>query len=158
MSCYFQQLVGSPCGSNPRSPSESVVILSSCKKDISAHLRSIKIKPGSIANEVELILARVGTFSLPDNFSELTICPKHRDQLGIGWRKTSVKCSVPQDLSSHGSVRRKNPTGQRSVGKELSNRIKERTNILLPIGSGKYFKVFTSKKITTIMLIKSDFI
>ena len=70
------------------------MVQSSCRKDISAHLRSTKIKPGSIANKVELILARVGTFSLPDNFSELTICPKHRDQLGIGCQKTSIKCNL----------------------------------------------------------------
>ena len=100
MICSFQEYSDVVCGPNPRDKAAGTSILSlvSCCKDISGHCRSLKI--GEIEDEVELILSRVGIFEKGDA-SEKTICPTHRDQYGIGWRRTSRKCAVPSSISAH---------------------------------------------------------
>ena len=144
MSCSFHPFMASPCGLNPRySSQETFSTLTNCNKDISPHLRSLQLmKTSGVENEIDLILCRVGKFGLPSDWKSLTICPKHRDQLGIGWRRTSSKCSVPQKLSGHSDKRRQVPTGHRSIGKELSQKLYKETGVLLPVGTGDYSILF----------------
>ena len=51
---------------------------------------------------IELILAKSGCFTTPVNIQEMTIiCPLHRERLGIGWRRSIIQCSVPEELAGH---------------------------------------------------------
>ena len=51
--------------------------------------------------EIELILAKSACFRALVNIKEMTICPLHRERLGIGWRRSIIQCSVPEELSGH---------------------------------------------------------
>ena len=68
--------------------------------------------------EIELILGRVSTsFSSKLDLLELTICPRHRSSLGIGWRRGSNLCRVPPPISKHGGQAQKNAKAERGLGK-----------------------------------------
>ena len=45
--------------------------------------------------KIELILAKSVCFTTPVNIQEMTICPLHRERLGIGWRRSIIQRSVP---------------------------------------------------------------
>ena len=51
--------------------------------------------------EIKLILAKSACFTTPMNIQEMTICPLHRERLGIGWRRSIIQCSVAEELSRH---------------------------------------------------------
>ena len=51
--------------------------------------------------KIELILAKSACFTTPVNIQEMTICPLHRERLGIGWRRSIIQRSVPEELSGH---------------------------------------------------------
>ena len=51
--------------------------------------------------KIELILAKSACFKTPVNIQEMTICPLHRERLGIGWRRSIIQRSVPEELSGH---------------------------------------------------------
>ena len=102
MACSFARYSGVPCGKSQRYSGDSdIVSLASCQKDITSHLTYYKF--GGIENELDLILARVGTFSKPseDEFVKLTICPFHRDIFGIGWKRPTRQCAVPDSMAAH---------------------------------------------------------
>ena len=61
------------------------------------------------------------------------VCPKHRQSFGIGWRGRKKNCQVPASVASH---RFKKYTGDRSVNKEMSEKIFHLTGLVIPIGSG----------------------
>ena len=54
----------------------------SCEGDINGYKATLFFH--DIDNEVELILARVSTFSSPRNIDHMTICPVHLSSLGSG--------------------------------------------------------------------------
>ena len=140
MACSFARYSGSPCGKNPRYSGDSdIVSLASCQKDITSHLSYYKF--GGIENEHELILARTGTFSKPSNdkYIQLTICPFHRDIFGIGWKRPTRHCAVPDSIAAHKASKSKPGRG---IGKILSQRILATTNCLIPVGSGNVFHFF----------------
>ena len=88
--CSFSSLVGGSCSYDPRDRSRSTEVIPFliCKRDIAGHKSSLSIT--DVETEIELILGRVSTsFSSELNLSELTICPRHRSSLGIGWRRGS---------------------------------------------------------------------
>ncbi|CAB4026172.1 Hypothetical predicted protein, partial [Paramuricea clavata] len=60
--------------------------------------------------------------------------PFHRLILGIGWKRSGTRCSVPQQLS--GQNKRKLPNGDRGISKLLSRQVWKHTGILIPVGSG----------------------
>lgn len=101
MACTFSMLVGGECGPDPRSKNQScqVVPLVSCNKNITCHKKLLKFS--GCDTEIELILARSACFRTPVNIQEMTICPLHRERLGIGWRRSIRQCSVPVELSGH---------------------------------------------------------
>ena len=80
--------------------------LVSCSKNIARHKKLLKF--GGCENEVELNLGRSACFQTPANIQEMTICPLHRERLGIGWRRSIRLCSVPEQLSGHNENSKKN--------------------------------------------------
>ena len=64
-------------------------------------------------------------FTAPDNISRITICPPHRSSLGIGWKRGSYRCRVPEISSSH------------AHGKSRKAYHSKRAGIFIPVGSGK---------------------
>ena len=82
-----------------------------CDKEIQKHKKFLK--SSGVQTEVELILARCGCFEKPSNFLEMTICPAHRARLGIGWRRPSGLCSVPEVVSGHCKGLRKVPVSKK---------------------------------------------
>ena len=50
----------------------------------------------------------------------MTICPLHRERLGIGWRRSIRQYSVPQELSGHDGTAKQKATEK-----------------FVPVGSGK---------------------
>ena len=139
-SCSFKVRTGTDCSYDrfDKTKSLEIITLQNCSKDISNHCSHWSFS--GITTESELILARVGVFSDGRTLTpELdTICPYHRRELGIGWRRNSTKCCVPQMLSNHGASRK----ADRGVSKMVSQRIFETTGKIIPVGSGKLrFKV-----------------
>ena len=51
--------------------------------------------------KIELILGKSACFRTPVNIQEMTVCPLHREHLGIDWRRPIIQCSVPEELSGH---------------------------------------------------------
>ena len=87
--------------------------------------------------EIELILVRSGIFVKPVNFSEMTVCPLHRSSLGIGWRRASRLCSVPQDVSGHKNESKEVPAAERGITLQQSKQTFELTKNLVPVEPGK---------------------
>ena len=108
MACTFSLLVGGECGADPKSKTASrkIVPLVSCSKNISSHKKQLQFS--GCETEIELILARSGCFQTPENIHDMTICPLHRLNLGIGWRRSKRVCSVPGKLSGHSEESKKN--------------------------------------------------
>ena len=135
--CSFKAIVGSPCSYDRRDHSKSLneVPLLSCIKDIERH-KCLWSFTG-VTGEQELILLRAGIFTMRQDVSDLTICPFHRSELGIGWRRSSNTCRVPNEIAHHsqGKGNTKSVKGDRGVGREISEVIFERTGILVPVGS-----------------------
>ena len=138
-SCSSESLVGTPCSFDRRDKHRSteIVHLSLCNKDITGH-RSTWCFSG-IEIETDLILARVGIFSVTSrDLSFFNICPFHRSELGIGWRQNSYSnlCQVPKEIANHIERRGKSVKADRGVGKNISEYIHQQTGILIPVGSG----------------------
>ena len=112
--CSFSSLVGGSCSYDPRDRSRSTEVIPflNCKRDIAGHKSSLSIT--DVETEIELILGRVSTsFSSELNLSELTICPRHRSSLGIGWRRGSNLCRVPPPISKPGGQAQKKRKGRK---------------------------------------------
>ena len=135
--CSFLAIVGDHCGhdSKDRSKSEDCLPILSCDCDILSHKSAFSIV--GIENEVELLLARVSIFSLPRNIEKWTVCPRHRSTLGVGWKRSSVKCSVPVSLSDHSENSAKKPKAERGLSKTGSKTILKETGIFVPVGAGE---------------------
>ena len=141
-SCSFQSRAGTNCSYDRLDKSKSLEIISlrNCSKNITDHCSHWSFS--GVTTESELVLARVGVFSEEEISAQRldTICPYQRRELGLGWRRNSTKCCVPQILSKHGPNRK----ADRGVSKILSERIVKETGLLLPVGSGRLcFKVKT---------------
>lgn len=138
VSCSFKAIVGSNCSHDRRDQSKSVneEPLLSCVKDIESH-KSLWSFTG-VTGEQELILLRAAIFTRQQDVSNLTICPFHRSELGIGWRRSSNTCRVPNEIAHHsqGKGNTKSVKGDRGIGREISKLIFERTGIFVPVGSG----------------------
>ena len=137
INCFFQRLVGAQCSQDKRSRAKEksalILPLLSCGKSISAYTQSVGVS--DVESEIDLILARASIFTAPCDISDMTICPAHRSSLGIGWRRGSQRCRVPETLSSHAKGKSRKP--DRGINKALSKTILRRTGIFVPVGSGK---------------------
>ena len=85
---------------------------------------------------MELILFRAGMFKTPNNKEEITICPNHRSQLGVGWsRGSNTRCRIPKELSGH---KEKLPKADRGVDKHISEVLLNATGKLIQFSSREY--------------------
>lgn len=129
LKCSIGSKVNTDCGFSARYPLiKEVIPLLSCTRDVRVHLKKVKVSSSSVLSEAELILLRAGIF---DKEGEgVTVCPKHRDSLGLSWRPSRL-CKHPMHPEG------KKLTCDRGVSKKTSVDVMRRWNTLLPIGSGK---------------------
>ncbi len=128
LKCSVGRRHGTPCGLSARYPTiKEYVALNSCNRDVSVHLRNLNMFRSNKMSESHLILLRIGIFS--DEISDMTVCPKHRDCLGLSWRPSRI-CAHPQHGQNKGRC-------DRGVSREMSLEIKETWDVLVPIGSSK---------------------
>ena len=115
--CSFQEIAGSHCDfqTKDRCKSVEVIPLLQCKRSIRAHTSALAFT--GVENEVDLILSRASMFAPPRNFDKLNICPRHRESLGLGWRRPSFKCSVPKVISKHSTKPKERPKAERGISK-----------------------------------------
>ena len=66
-----------------------------------------------------MLTRTVISFTTELNLLELTICPRHRSSLGIGWRRGSNKCQIRPPISNHDSQAQKVAKAERGLGKKL---------------------------------------
>ena len=87
---------------------------------------------------MELILSRAGMFKTLHNIEEITICPNHRSQLGVGWsRGCNIRCRIPKEISGH---KEKLPKADRDVDKRILELLLSATGKLIQVGSGEYLQ------------------
>ena len=90
LACPFASRCDTQCNIPISYPGGNEILpLSSCSKDINAHLRQIFVAQTCASFEKELIPARVGLFD--EGGHDFTICPEHRDQLGVKFRASINK-------------------------------------------------------------------
>ena len=66
--CSYSEFVGGCCGPSSGNPANiQCVTLGKCNKDVSAHLKSYKVRDSCVDTEASLLLARAGNFFLPVN-------------------------------------------------------------------------------------------
>lgn len=137
-SCSFNAIVGDECGCDPKHRIKSLhnVLLKTSQRNTAEYKRYFSII--GVENEVELILTRSRIFdTVPRNIDSLTMCPYHRASLGVSWKWSSAKCSVPVFLSQHKADVRSKPKADRGLSKAGSKTILKETGVFLPVGSGK---------------------
>ena len=112
------------------------------------NLRKKFCKFSDTENEVDLILSRAGIFKTPKDIDDLTICPTHRSNLGVGWsRGSNSRCRVPKEVFGHGEGRVKSiPKGDRGIGKRVSR-------IILQVSANSYNLAPVSTLLTTVCKI-----
>ena len=67
------------------------------------------------------------------------ICPKHRYDLGKGWRKSKTVCQYPKHSGE--TTRKKKAKGRNSVSIQLAKDIQMLFGVLVPVGSREYFMI-----------------
>lgn len=98
--------------------------MTSCKKYIRSHLRTIKEGQTSLSTEKDLILACTGYFR--EDEANMTICPAYRAKLGIYWWPER-KCAQPLHVNRKG----------RRGSLAMSEQIMAKWKTLTQIGAGK---------------------
>ena len=137
--CSLKSIVGGMCGfdTKDREKETQIIPLLACSKAISSHIASLWFS-GPV-DEVDLILSRAALFTQPANINSMTICPLHRQTLGLDWRRGSTaRCRVPEALSIHDRRGKKWPKCDRGIGIIDSQIILKKTGVFLQIGSGKF--------------------
>ncbi|CAG2186996.1 unnamed protein product [Mytilus edulis] len=125
------ELIEAECGQSLHYASNVLCIpITKCDKPTSTHLRSL----GCNSTDYELpegllILYRSGIFSINCSSCDIYICPKHRDDFGIYWRRQTRKCQSPTHPDQ--SVAKPSRGIPASVCKELWMT----KRISLPVGS-----------------------
>ncbi|XP_061184851.1 uncharacterized protein LOC133192864 [Saccostrea echinata] len=118
--------IKTPCTVSSRFPHEfGVRKLSECKRPIYNHLRQCSVSNSDIASEGQLIAVRCGLFEV--DLSLYTVCPFHRDNLGIAWHEKST-CQYPLHEGRAKPYRR--------FTLQLSKLVFSHFALLVPVGSG----------------------
>ena len=148
IACTIGRRHRTKCGLSSRYPSQREVIpITECTRNTTTHLANLKVSRIQIS-EKDLIASRVGVFENESN--SMTVCPKHREVLGIYWRPVH-RCQHPLHKSS------KPGKCDRGVTLEMSKEIKDQWDVLVQTGSGEidtcdstatqnYFKIKLSVK------------
>ena len=121
---------------------EQVVLLKECNSDISNHLRSCHLSRAKVT-EYGLILARAGIFDPPEErISQMTICPKHRHNLGKYWRPLRT-CQYPGHEGRKIALHCKNP-----INLKMAKEIQKMFISPVQVGSRKYlFYTFVTQNL-----------
>lgn len=99
--------------------------LSDCNRPIFNHLRQFSINSADITSEGQLIAFRCGLFDT--DLSSFTVCPFHRDSLGLAWQQR-VKCQYP--------FHKGKAKPYRSFSLRMSRLVFSSLSTLVPVGSG----------------------
>ncbi|KAK2547410.1 hypothetical protein P5673_032606, partial [Acropora cervicornis] len=75
--------------------------------------------------------------------SSLTVCPRHREVYGVGWKTGKVCCSIPSELAGHKSSSAK---GDRGINSKESAFVLFMGKTFLPIGTRKYMQFSKHQK------------
>ena len=77
--CSFSVILNKHCG--PKRGEGKIIFLCNCGHEISNQLRKCHLSRENVT-EIDLILARAGLFDLSaSNVKQMTVCPKHRNNL-----------------------------------------------------------------------------
>ncbi|XP_031557468.1 uncharacterized protein LOC116294076 [Actinia tenebrosa] len=126
IACSIGRRHKTKCGLSSRYHSQTeVIVVSECRRNTMTHLRNLKLSREQVS-EGDLILLRVGLFVNGSN--SMTVCPKHREVLGIYWRPVH-RCQHPLHKS------RKPGKCDRGVALQMSREINEQWDVLVQIGS-----------------------
>jgi hypothetical protein len=137
MSCSFNK-DDSPCGAVYFAPEHKTIVpLQSLNDDISGYMRSLRVnteKQTGQLQEWELICNRGGIVrDDAEELQRLTVCPKHRNDLGRNWTAARQKiCKHPNHEGKKRTL-----TNPRRVNQLMSQQIYIIHNAIVPIGSGK---------------------
>ena len=133
--CSFAKHSGKTCGSSSRFLKEvSCVGIEACGRNIYSHLKRVRLLRSGISTEKELILTRAGYFNQEKEgeWSALSVCPLHRDELGIYWKeKRPTECKHPLHIQN-----KWNWKPDRTVCPKVSRAIVQYWGVLVPVGSG----------------------
>jgi hypothetical protein len=130
--CDFSGVDNSICGSSEHYINGSLITsLVNCDKDTFAHLRSLNSSEDVVVPECLLILYRTGVFCVTEQTLKLNICQKHRDQFGIYWKRTSIKCTAP-DHPVFSKAK-----ADRGASPSLCKGYWSRSREAIPVGAGK---------------------
>ena len=80
--------------------------------------------------------------------SSLTVCPRHREVYGVGWKSGKVRCSIPSKLAGHKSLSAK---GDRGINIKESAFVLFTGKTFLPIGTCEYMQ-FSQHQIINIFI------
>ena len=84
-----------------------------------------------------VIFPCLGVFIVEDFHSLLTVCPRHRDTYGVGWRSGKVRCPIPSEIAGHKAPSTK---GDRGITSKESAFVLLTGEVFLPIGTRKDMK------------------
>ena len=76
----------------------------------------------------------IGIFEEQEQYFNLSICPRHRDAFGLGWRSNRKLCCFPSSWAFH---RKANVKGERGITLTQSHRLYMACKIVIPVGSSK---------------------
>lgn len=123
---------GKDCGKSGHYSDENTFCkIYQCTKSTQSHLGSLCCENDVNIPEGVLILYRSGLFNVDVTTLNLKVCQKHRDELGIYWRRHQRSCQSP----FHANASKSKP--DRGVQAHWSKDIWLHHRILVPVGSGK---------------------
>ena len=96
----------------------------------------------------------VGVFIIEEYHTLLTVCPRHRETYGVGWRAGKVRCSIPSEIAGHKSPSAK---GDRGISSKESAFVLIAQETFLPIGTCKTIIIIILKKyfLTSLLLCRA---
>ena len=96
------------------------------------------VKMVHVESIASLLSFSLGVFKIEEHHSSITVCPRHRDVYGIGWRSGKVRCSIPSQFAGHKSLTVK---GDRGLNSKESAFVLHKGKTLLPVGMREYLKM-----------------
>lgn len=94
-----------------------------------------------------------GVFKMEGHHSSLTVCPRHREVYGIGWKSGKVRCSIPSELAGHKSFSAK---GDRGINSKESAFVLFSGKTFLPIGTREYMRFSQHQKVNIFSKIEKQ--
>lgn len=134
--CSFKKAIGGKsitCGNNVKVSTNKVVPLLACTKPIATHLLNYHIDPKTVESESKLLQLRGGLFF--EDIGSLTICPNHRQKLGLGWTCGKF-CSL-----SYCSKNKSMPKG--TISRDQALYLFSKENRFIGVGAGVCVKCRT---------------